>query len=217
MSDPYYDEGYHARRHKALIEDEEYFRARAEASARFYFAPAELGVRVFEYGCGIGQGIAALPNAAGWDVSSEAREACRRRGLRVFDRLEDIPPAAWDIVFCRHVLEHVEDPLDALRAMRGLVAGGGELRLILPREGHAAASFDPDLDQHLYCWNFRAANNLLRRAGFAPFANEEKYILGYRALLPLRRALGPGVYYHAARLVGRLYGNGELLIRARPF
>src|SRR5579859_5609353 len=96
--DPIYDRGYHAERHANLIEDDEYFWARAKASADLYLFQSEQVKRVFEYGCGIGQGIAALPNAAGWDVSSEARENCRRRNLRVFDSLEMVPKRSWDIV-----------------------------------------------------------------------------------------------------------------------
>jgi SAM-dependent methyltransferase len=214
-ADSYYDKDYHSKRHKNIIADDEYFRARAEASARFYFTEEERKKHIFDYGCGIGQSFAALPNAMGWDISSEAREACRKRGLQVYDKVEDIPKKSWDIVFCRHVLEHVEHPLEALMTMRRLVAEGGELFLILPKERHYYTSMKPDLDQHLHCWNFRAINNLLVRAGFTPYANYYKYALGYRALLPIHRAFGKKLYYYATILVGRLYRNGELVARAR--
>lgn len=72
-----------------------------------------------------------------------------------------------------------------------------------------------DLDRHLFPWNFRTANNLLYGAGFTPYRNYEKYILGYRVLLPIRRRLGKNAYYQAARLIGLLKRNGELVIRAR--
>jgi SAM-dependent methyltransferase len=216
MAEDYYASGYHGRQHRHLLDEDEYFHARAEASARLYFNADERRKTIFEYGCGIGQGIAALPNAAGWDISPEARAACKRRGLRVFDDLESVEPKRWDIVFCRHVLEHVGDPIGALRAMRRLVADGGELYLILPREPHGSVDFKPDLARHLFSWNFRTANNLLDEAGFEPYVNQVRYVLGYRALLPLRRIAGPVVYLHAAKLVGRLLRNGELVLRARP-
>src|SRR4051812_8216755 len=110
LKDQVYERGYHTERHKHLLADDEYFWARAEAQVQLYFAPEERSRRIFEYGCGIGQGIAKLPNASGWDVSGEAREACRSRGLTVFEKLDDVPRAQWDIVFCRHVLEHIEHP-----------------------------------------------------------------------------------------------------------
>lgn len=211
-----YDRGYHAKRHQHLIEEDEYFWARAEAATRFYFTPEESQKRIFEYGCGIGQGIAMLPRAAGWDISTEALLACHKRRLKVYDCFEDVPRKSWDIVFCRHVLEHVEAPLIVLRALRELLAeDGGELYLILPKERHYKSPFVTDLDQHLYCWNFRTVNNLLHRAGFVPYLNCVKYILGYRVLLPIRRAFGKNAYYQMARLVGWLKRNGELVIRAR--
>ncbi len=213
--DRIYDRGYHSERHVHLIHDHEYFWARAKASADLYFSKQEQLKRIFEYGCGIGQGIAALSNAAGWDVSSEAREVCHSRNLRVYDILEAVPRKAWDIVFCRHVLEHLENPLEHLTAMKELIANGGELFLVLPREGHGTAPFLPDLNQHLFCWNFRTINNLLARAGFAPYVNQYEYVLGYRVLLPVRQWLGPGAYFWATRFIGFLKRNGELIVRAR--
>ncbi|MCX5636889.1 MAG: class I SAM-dependent methyltransferase [Planctomycetota bacterium] len=213
--DPYYERGYHSKRHENLIADDEYFWARAEASARFYFTDDERSRRIFDYGCGMGQAFAKLPNARGWDISGEARQACRNRQLEVYDSIEDVPRKSWDIVFCRHALEHIEHPIDAIRTMRELIAENGELYLILPKERHYYGSMKPDINQHLYCWNFRAVNNLLHRTGFEPYANYYKYILGYRKLLPLRRVFGSGLYYYAAIIVGWLHRNGELVVRAR--
>lgn len=213
--DQIYDRGYHAERHVRLIEDDEYFWTRSKASARIYFTPEEQRKRIFEYGCGIGQSIASLPNAAGWDVSSEALELCRRRKIRVYDELEAVPRRAWDIVLCRHVLEHLENPLEHLKRMRELVAEGGELYLILPYEFHYFPPLEPDLDQHLFCWNFRAANNLLMRAGFKPYRNYYVYVLGYRAFMPIRRILGDTAYHYSLLLGGRLKRNNEIVVRAR--
>ncbi len=211
----FYESGYHSRRHARLMEDERYFLARAAAAAHLYFPGSLSSLRIFEFGCGIGQNIAALPEAAGWDVSAEARESCKRRGLKVFDRLEDAPQGAWDIVFCRHALEHIEHPLDALRLMRPLLKPGGELYLIVPKEGHRQSSLKPDLNQHLYCWNFRALNNLLIRAGYRPFSNRYLHSWGYGYLLPLRRLLGQRAYELAARAAGWICRNGEIVVRSK--
>ncbi len=215
IPDPHYETGYHAERHADLIENDEYFWARADVQARTYFSAEERRRRIFEYGCGVGQGMAGLPNAQGWDVSGEARSACRARGLKVHDDLATVPHAAWDIVFCRHALEHIEAPLAALQAMRDLVAPEGELYLVLPRERHARASLEPDLNQHLYCWNFRTINNLVARAGMRSYVNQYQCMLGWHALLPIRRLFGAEVYYRATRLGVVLRSNAELIVRAR--
>jgi hypothetical protein len=136
--------------------------------------------------------------------------------LYVFDSFEDVPRQAWDVVVCRHVLEHVEEPLHVLCQLRELLADDrSQLWLILPRERHYKCSLEPDLNQHLFCWNFRTANNLLYRASLQPIINREAFILGYRVLLPLRRLMGKAVYYHALRLAGWVKRNGELIVRAR--
>jgi SAM-dependent methyltransferase len=213
--DQYYESGYHGTHHAALIGDDEYFWARAEVQARFYFSPAERLKLIFEYGCGIGQGIAPLPNAWGWDVSGEALTVCRKRGLRIFEDLDEVPKGKWEIVVCRHVLEHLEQPLDALTCMRELLAPDGDLYLILPKELHFPSSMTPDINQHLFTWNFRTINNLLLRVGLKPYLNEYRYMLGWHAFLPARRIFGKEAYFQLTRLGGLLRRNGEVVVRAR--
>ena len=77
----YYDQVYHQAHFPDLIRDDEYFQARAEVAARFYFSPAERDRRILEYGCGIGQNLAGLPHAAGWDIGAESIRLCGSRGL----------------------------------------------------------------------------------------------------------------------------------------
>jgi SAM-dependent methyltransferase len=213
--DPYYESGYHSSHYCHLMGSDELFEALSEIQVRFYFTPEQQQKRIFEYGCGLGQSIARLPRAAGWDVSGEAREACRRRGVPVFDDLDDVPRGEWDIIMCRHVLEHLEQPLDVLKTMRELVVPGGELFLVLPREDHYIPVIAPDINQHLYSWNFQTLNNLLFRAGWRPYLNKNIYMLGWKKFLPVRRLLGPEAYYRLSRFGGILRKPVELAVWAR--
>jgi SAM-dependent methyltransferase len=212
----HYNSGYHGRIHSHLIANDEYFYARAEASAGLYFSQDERSGKVFEYGCGIGQGIAVLPCAAGWDVSAEALASCRARGIQVYEDLDEVTRGAWPVVMCRHVLEHVEQPLESLRIMRDLLTPDGKLILILPKESHYRCSTEADDHQHLFAWNFRSINNLLIRAGFQVTRNHVQYVLGYRSNLPLRRLFGASTYSLSTRVLGRILLNGELVIWATP-
>ena len=148
-------------------------------------------------------------------VGAEAIRLCRFRGLTVFDTIEEVPKHAWDIVFCRHVLEHVEQPLPALITMRKLIVPTGEVYLVLPKEDHFRLHIAPDEDQHIFCWNFRAINNLLFRVGLVPYLNDYRYVLGWHRLLPVRRWLGPEAYYQITKFGGIFRRNGELIVRAR--
>ena len=210
-----YQAGYHGIRHADLLGNEEYFWARAETALK-YFLPRDLDGRVFDFGCGVGQSMALVPDEEGWDISPEAVGACRRRGLRVYDRLEAVPRGVHETVLCRHVLEHVEAPLGSLRMIHTLLKPGGVLILVVPEEPRGPSPLLPDLNQHLYCWTFRTINNLLYRAGYTPVSNAMRYPLGWLAFLPIRRRLGSQVYVRLTELGRVLRRNGELVVRAVP-
>lgn len=214
-SNGHYQEGYHSAVHGNLIGDDVYFQAVSGASHALYLQPGETNLRILDYGCGVGQFLLGLPNAAGFEISAEGRRHCERRGLRVWGELGEVPRGVWDLVVARHVLEHLESPLDSLVAMRELLAPQGQLLLVLPREPHGAADLHPDVHQHLYCWNFRSLNNLLHRAGYRVESNQELFVRGFGVLLPLYRLGLNRAYLHALKLAGRLVGNAELCVRAR--
>lgn len=211
----FYDCNYHNVVHRGMMEDEFYYQTRAKAYARLYFDDRDREARVLDYGCGLGQTIAALPNACGYDASAEAREVARAHGITVYETPEAIPQQAHDVVICRHALEHMPDPLAALQRLRSYLRPEGKLILILPRERHYTTDFAPDLNMHLFSWNFRCINNLLSIAGFSVSANKTFYNLGYRKLLPLAR-LNFRLYEIATVLVGYWYRNGEIVIHASP-
>jgi len=80
---------------------------------------------------------------------------------------------------------------------------------------YISPSFHPDLNQHLYCWNFRAINNLLSLAGYLVESNFYQFVVGYRKLLPVKRLFGFNIYYVATLLAGKLFRVGELVVYAR--
>jgi SAM-dependent methyltransferase len=116
------------------------------------------GSQVLEAGCGVGAQTVLLarnsPQAriTAMDISPESLAAARRRiehaGLtNVTFAQGDIfhPPFAagqFDHLFLCFVLEHLRDPLAALRSLKPLVKPGGTLTVI---EGdHGSAYFHPD-------------------------------------------------------------------------
>ena len=118
------------------------------------------GSSVLEAGCGVGAQTVTLatnsPNAriTSIDVSEaslvEARKAVQAAGIRnVTLRQADIfqlpfPPASFDHVFLCFVLEHLAQPVEALRALKSVVKPGGTITAI---EGdHGSTYFYPDSD-----------------------------------------------------------------------
>lgn len=212
----HYEHGYHSTHQRPLFTDDDYFLARAEA-ALDYFSSEERSGRVFDYGCGLGASIALLPNAEGWDISPEARARARERGITVRETMQEVPHGVYDTVLCRHVLEHLEEPLASLHIMAELLRPSGSLILVLPVEDHwMPKDVRPDENQHLYCWTPRTIANLLWRAQLAPRTVEYRYPFGAHRLMPLRRALGARAYHAVRRAGSVLRRNGEMVVRAHP-
>jgi SAM-dependent methyltransferase len=212
----YYDSDYHSRRHAGLIGDSALFSARAAAEKWLYFRDLSPNARVFDFGCGIGQSIALLPGACGWDLSRESREISRSRGITVFEELGDVPSDSFDLVFSRHTLEHVPDPPRYLEDARRFAKPGGQLRLVLPARERTTVTTQVDtVNLHLYCWTPQTIVNLLHisgwqaeRVAFTPYG-------GYTKMLPVYRALGPVAYRVACQAAARVFRTVELTVTAR--
>jgi SAM-dependent methyltransferase len=111
------------------------------------------GSRVLEAGCGVGaQTVTLVANSPGArftciDVSPEslAAAAAKVDGPEFLQAdIFDLPfePASFDHVFVCFVLEHLSRPVEALRALQGVLKPGGTITVI---EGdHGSAYFHPD-------------------------------------------------------------------------
>lgn len=103
--------------------------------------------RILEVGCGTGAFGAALEEAGarvtGIEPDPDAAAEARGRLSRVLDVTLDHALAAlegerFDVVVLADVLEHVPDPVAALRGLRARLAGGFDVVLSLPNACHAA-------------------------------------------------------------------------------
>jgi SAM-dependent methyltransferase len=126
-----------------------------------------------DYGSGIGNDALVFAEA-GYEVTladvSEpllafAAWRCRRRGfaVRTLDLKRTAPPAGtFDLVLCFDVLEHVPDPLRAVRAIRAALRLGGVLAY------HAPFGEDPEHPLHVV--HRDVVTPRLRSLGFRPIA-----------------------------------------------
>jgi 2-polyprenyl-3-methyl-5-hydroxy-6-metoxy-1,4-benzoquinol methylase len=112
------------------------------------------GREFLDYGSGIGSN-ALVFGLAGFRVTladiadplrNFARWRCERRGIpvRAIDlKHESLERARYDVITCFDVLEHVPDPLGAVRRMRDALRPGGSFFLYAP------FGFDPDRPMHV--------------------------------------------------------------------
>jgi SAM-dependent methyltransferase len=128
---------------------------------------------VLDFGCGCGSLLASLNCKAryGIEINPVAREEAAKR-LTTFAALDELPEGFLvDVVMSHHALEHVDDPLGVLRALRTHLKPGGLCVVVVPSEtwyGQSQSRFRrDDMNQHLYTWTPLLAGNLFTRAGFS--------------------------------------------------
>jgi SAM-dependent methyltransferase len=162
------------------------------------------GSRVLEAGCGVGAQTVTLSRSSpgaeitSIDISETSLEEAQQRAAAAdvknvrFERADILAlhyaPGSFDHVFVCFVLEHLARPLDALRALKAMIAPGGTITVI---EGdHGSTYFHPDstaAQKAIQC-----QVELQRRAG----GNSN---IG-RSLYPLLREAG----YEAVRVSPRM-------------
>ena len=93
-------------------------------------------IKVLEAGCGARSPIdfGNRAHVIGLDVDREAMHRNEELDETIVGDLESypLPAEAFDIVFCRYVLEHLRKPERALANMRQALRAGGWLMLIFP-------------------------------------------------------------------------------------
>lgn len=209
-----YEENYHDAVHSYLLNDAYYYQVRSKVALKKYFKDVSPNSKVLEFGCGLGQNIALLKNAYGYDISKFALDFCKNKNIHVFKTIEEISNDSFDVVFSCHHLEHVENPYETLKAMKQKLKKDGKLILVLPKEKHKKPkSFELDEHQHLYCWTFRTINNLLIKSGFKIISNKYECGKGYKKMLPISK-INLKFYIFLTKLTAKLFNSKEMIIEA---
>ena len=94
---------------------------------------------ILDAGCGTGhllQQLRTLGHAEGVDISDEALDFCRKRGLDNVRKADvnDLPFAGdtFDMVTALDVIEHLDDDVGALREFRRVLKPGGSVFIFVP-------------------------------------------------------------------------------------
>lgn len=95
-------------------------------------------INILDVGCGTGANIEMLSqfgSAEGVDVSDDALEFCRQKGLKVQKGLAEALPFAdesFDLTTALDVIEHLDDDVAGLREMFRVTKGGGYSLFFVP-------------------------------------------------------------------------------------
>ncbi len=170
--------------------------------------------RLLDAGCGFGTFVAMMQvrgwEAEGVDPSPTVVAAARRKGHRVrLGTLEGLEEAdrTYNAITMFYVLEHLPDPIGALRKVAGLLVPGGVLLLRVPHTtpivrllapiGLGRALYDPPY--HLYDFSSAVLREMLGRTGFVdiqtfPGSPTAPSRLGARITSGLFGALATGLH-----------------------
>ncbi|MGD9562238.1 MAG: class I SAM-dependent methyltransferase [Pyrinomonadaceae bacterium] len=163
-------------------------------------APAEAGtpseLRILDVGCGTGANLEMLAQfgaAEGVDVSDEALEFCRGKGLTVQKGLAETLPYAdetFDITTALDVIEHLDDDIAGLKEMHRVTKTGGYSLIFVPAFMWLWGVQD-DISHHRIRYTRKQITERIEKAGFAveraTYANFTFFapILGGRTIMKL--------------------------------
>lgn len=103
------------------------------------YLPPHRGLKILDVGCGTGLNLQYLEkygHAQGVDMSPEALEFCRQRGVTnvTLHEADELPfeSESFDLVTAFDVIEHIEDDRGALEEFKRVIRPGGTLLIYTP-------------------------------------------------------------------------------------
>jgi SAM-dependent methyltransferase len=136
--------------------------------------------KILDVGCGTGANLEMLAQfgeAEGVDVSDEALEFCRAKGLKAHKGLAEKLPFAdesFDVVTALDVVEHLDDDVAGLKEMHRVLKTGGQTLIFVPAFMWLWGVQD-DISNHRIRYTKRQIVERLEKAGFtierATYAN----------------------------------------------
>lgn len=136
--------------------------------------------RILDVGCGTGANLEMLANfgeAEGVDVSDDALEFCKAKGLKAHKGLaEELPFAgeSFDVVTALDVVEHLDDDIAGLKEMHRVLKTGGRTLIFVPAFMWLWGVQD-DISNHRIRYTKKQIVERLEKAGFeierATYAN----------------------------------------------
>ncbi len=182
-----------------------WYRARRDILADYLtrYAALPADARILEIGCGTGHNLPMLARfgeVEAIEIDPAARTiAGERLGRAIGDaplpELPGIERSAYDLIAVLDVVEHIEDDVAALRAMRDCLKPGGKILIAVPAHQWMWSAHDT-VNHHHRRYSKQSLRTAIAAAGLRP----RKLTYFNSLLFPLAAA---------ARVAGRLSGRDD--------
>ncbi|MBB5715154.1 class I SAM-dependent methyltransferase [Sphingomonas aerophila] len=182
-----------------------WYRARREILADYLTRYGRLPekARILEIGCGTGHNLPMLArfgDVEAIEIDPAAREIASERlgrpvGAAPLPALPDVPRGAFDLVAVLDVVEHIEDDVAALQAMKTLLRPGGKVLIAVPAHQWMWSAHD-EVNHHHRRYSKKTLAAAIGKAGLRP----TRLTYFNSLLFPLAAA---------ARVAGRLTGRDD--------
>jgi 2-polyprenyl-3-methyl-5-hydroxy-6-metoxy-1,4-benzoquinol methylase len=226
---------------KAELESLEHAVAYNDHIARCFVAaygePIRQGVRVLDFGAGIGTITRRFAELTGIkphvvELDRDQREQLGAQGFTCQSRVEDYPSESFDLVMSSNVLEHIDDHVGALRAIHQRLRPGGVAVFWVPAFPLLWTTLD-DRVGHVRRYTRSSLMLAFEQAGFVVRKVTHQDSLGFLAALAFKwlgtrdgsldpravRVYDRHVFPLSRRLdrvTARVFGKNLLLVAERP-
>jgi SAM-dependent methyltransferase len=154
-----------------------WYRARRDILADYLtrYGDVPAGARILEIGCGTGHNLPMLAkfgSVEAIEIDPAARDiASERLGRPVGDaplpELPGVERGAYDLVAVLDVVEHIEDDVAALTAMKSLLKPGGKILIAVPAHQWMWSAHDV-VNHHHRRYSKTTLKTAIERAGLKP-------------------------------------------------
>ncbi len=137
--------------------------------------------RKLDIGCATGNFITNDPeHMEGIDIDQDSLEIARSRGftvqhLNASTQLSSLPANTYHGIYAKHVIEHLEQPLEFLKQVRRILAPGGKVVISTPNCPYALTRMFYDDYTHVRPLTARSLCMIARDAGFTTFTITEDF------------------------------------------
>lgn len=174
--------------------------------------------KLLDIGCSVGNLLVQNPkNSVGIDIDRDQLKICKKRGLTCMhhdiEKGLPFPKGHFDAVNCRHIIEHVENPMFLLREIHRVLKPKGKLVMLTPDIKVVKEHF---WDEHTHKRPF-TIESLDRSAYDAGFRNHSVYpfpegLFGMQKLY--RLGISPATIKKIEKLHARVFGEDTIILEA---